>query len=90
MVVFVDLEEDDEPLHVLEACRLATAAAVITERIEARNREYQSQFFKPNMAAAAVAPLPVTASGMPMAPPAASEPTPTFQSPATEALGCYP
>ncbi|KAF9880908.1 hypothetical protein CkaCkLH20_01950 [Colletotrichum karsti] len=89
MVVFVDLEEDDEPLHVLEARRLAAAAATITERIEAHNRLYQTQFLKPNMAAV-VAPLPFPAPGMPMAPAAAPEPTPTFQSSATQALGCYP
>ncbi|KAF4880704.1 hypothetical protein CGCSCA1_v000553 [Colletotrichum siamense] len=96
MVVFVDLEEDDEPLHVLEARRLAAAAAAVTQRIEARNREYQRQFYRPNMATVAVS-VPVPAPAMHMAPPAAAaaaaaapEPSPTFQSAATEALGCYP
>ncbi|KAJ0333796.1 hypothetical protein COL922a_010468 [Colletotrichum nupharicola] len=91
MVVFVDLEEDDEPLHVLEARRLAAAAAAVTQRIEARNREYQRQFYRPNMAAVAVS-VPVLAPAMHTAPPAAAapEPSPTFQSAATEALGCYP
>ncbi|TDZ46139.1 hypothetical protein CTRI78_v009021 [Colletotrichum trifolii] len=79
MVVFVDLEEDPEPFHVLEARRLAAAAAVMTANIESRNPDLHHDVEKPSMASVVV-PLPA----------AEPEPTLTFQSSATEAFGCYP
>lgn len=82
MAVFVDLEEDDmEPLHVLEARRLAAAAAAATDALAPSTREVDHELEKPTSAAAlsaATAPAPL------------SEPTPTFQSVATGAFGCYP
>ncbi|KAF6832534.1 hypothetical protein CPLU01_06076 [Colletotrichum plurivorum] len=85
MVVFVDLEEEAEPLHVIEARRLAAAAAALTDKLESRNLDSRRDLVKPPMAALVVpvpAPLPELEPE--------STPTPTFQSPATEALGCYP
>ncbi|KAI3536887.1 hypothetical protein CABS01_06024 [Colletotrichum abscissum] len=80
MVVFVDLDDEDmEPLHVLEARRLASAAAVATDALDSSSRELEHMLEKP---AIALAPL-VTPAPVP-------EPTPTFQSAATEAFGCYP
>lgn len=80
MVVFVDLDDEDmEPLHVLEARRLATAAAVATDALEASSRELEHMLEKP-----AIAPAPLVTPAL------VSEPTPTFQSAATEAFGCYP
>ncbi|GKT45054.1 uncharacterized protein ColSpa_05235 [Colletotrichum spaethianum] len=79
MVVFVDLDEDMEPLHVLEARRLAAAAAVATDALEPSSRELNHELEKPTAApVVSVAPVP------------APEPTPTFQSAVTEAFGCYP
>ncbi|KAK1968164.1 hypothetical protein LY78DRAFT_701732 [Colletotrichum sublineola] len=79
MVVFVDLDEDNGPLHVLEARRLAAAAAVATDALESSSGELNHELEKP-----VSAPL-VSVASVP-----APEPTPTFQSAATEAFGCYP
>ncbi|EFQ28999.1 hypothetical protein CGRA01v4_11345 [Colletotrichum graminicola] len=79
MVVFVDLDEDMEPLHVLEARRLAAAAAVATDSLEPSSRGLNRELEKP-----ASAPL-VSVASVP-----APQPTPTFRSAATEAFGCYP
>ncbi|KAL0942658.1 uncharacterized protein CTRU02_200543 [Colletotrichum truncatum] len=89
MVVFVDLEEDDEPLHVLEARRLAAAAAFVTDNLESRHYDFRREFHKPTMAAV-VAPAPAPILPLAHVPEPEPEPTPTFQSAATEALGCYP
>ncbi|TQN70715.1 hypothetical protein CSHISOI_04715 [Colletotrichum shisoi] len=79
MVVFVDLDEEMEPLHVLEARRLAAAAAIATHGLEPTSRELIHGLEKPMGAPlVSVAPVP------------APEPTPAFQSAATEAFGCYP
>ncbi|KAK1985128.1 hypothetical protein LZ30DRAFT_779290 [Colletotrichum cereale] len=79
MVVFVDLDEDMEPLHVLEARRLAAAAAVVTDALEPSSCELNHELEKPTSAPV------VSVASVP-----APESTPTFQSPATEAFGCYP
>lgn len=89
MVVFVDLEEEPEPLHVIEARRLAAAAAALTDKLESRSLDFRRDLVKPPMATVVV---PIAAPVLKPEPELELTPTltPTFQSPATEAFGCYP